>query len=143
MGAHASIDLRKRVVDAYLAGGATYEEVAERFSVGRASVSRWLGIYRRTEGVEPRAHGGGMPPKVDAEGLRLLRQLVEQRPDATLKELAQAYQDKRAVKLAVSIVCRALARLGLTRKKRRSTRRSASAKMSGCCAGTTRTRKSR
>jgi transposase len=130
------MDLRQRVVDSCLAHDLTYREVADRFSVGEASVSRWLRRHRETGGVEPKGHAGGARPKVDIAGLELLRQLVAERPDATLKELAQSYENARSVRLALSIVCRALNKLELTRKKSRSTRPNANAKMCGSYAGT-------
>ena len=118
-----SIDLRERVAAAYLAGGVTYTEVAERFSVGRATVSRVLRRRRETGSVEPKAHRSGNTPKVDEKGRELLRQLVDERPDATLDELAITYRERTEVKLALCMVYRSLSALGITRKKRRSTRR--------------------
>ena len=118
----ASKDLRRRVVEAYLMGGATYAGVSERFAVGESSVSRWLRLFRETGDIAPRARGGGQRSKVDEAGFELLRRLVEEKPDATLAELASEYKKDRGVVLAISIVQRALDRLGLTRKKRFSTR---------------------
>ena len=50
--------LRQRVVDAYRGGEGTYEDLAARFMVGRATVSRLLGLERRSGSVEPKAMGG-------------------------------------------------------------------------------------
>jgi transposase len=119
-----SIDLRERVLAAYTEGGATYEDVAARFCVGRATVNRWLRRHRETGSVAPKQHRSGNRPKVDEQGLQLLRELVDVRPDATLAELAAAYRERTDVKLAICMVHRALARLAVTRKKRSSTRRS-------------------
>jgi transposase len=118
------MDLRERVIAAHAAGDVTYEEVAERFCVGRATVNRWLRRYRETGSVQALPHRSGNRPKVDDEGSKLLRELVGERPDATLEELASAYRERTQVKLAVCMVYRALERLGLTRKKRQSTHRS-------------------
>jgi transposase len=119
MGTSISSDLRRRVVDSYLAGYGTYSEIAKRFNVGEASVSRWLRKYRETGTVNPKPHGGGTKAKIDEKGLALLKRLVSERPDATLKELAQSYENARAVKVALCIIYRALNQLGLTRKKKR------------------------
>lgn len=83
MGAPASLDLRARVVATYRDGGGTYAEIAERFAVGQASVSRWLRRFRESGGVEPRPHGGGQPRKIEAEHEKALQKLVEQHPDWT------------------------------------------------------------
>jgi len=106
------------VVEAYLAAEGTYAAVAERFCIGPASVSRWLRAYRQTGEVRPKPHGGGMPPKIDAAGMQWLAGLVEDHPDLTLAELATLYQEHTQTIVALSIMCRAMKKLGLVRKKR-------------------------
>ena len=113
-----SPDLRRRVVETYLLGDVTYGEVAARFRVGSASVSRWLRIYRQTGDVQPRPHGGGHPPRIDVEGLQFVSEVVRQKPDITLAELADSYKQETGQTVALSILCRAMQRLGLVRKKR-------------------------
>lgn len=120
-----SMDLRERVIAAHAEGGSTYDELAARFRVGRATVNRWLRRHRETGSVAPKPHRSGNPPKVDERGLQLLRELVDAKPDATLAELSAAYRARTQVKLAVCMVYRALARLAVTRKKRRFTHPSA------------------
>ena len=39
-------ELRERVVSAFNEGEGTYDEIAERFKVGRASVIRWVALER-------------------------------------------------------------------------------------------------
>lgn len=119
------MDLRERVIAAHAEGGTTYDGLATRFRVGRATVNRWLRRQRETGSVAPKPHRSGNRPKVDERGLQLLRELVAARPDATLAELAAGYRECTDVKLALCMVYRALARLGVTRKKRLSTPRSA------------------
>jgi transposase len=135
MGAALSVDLRARVVGACRDEGMTYEEAASRFGVGYASVSRWIRLYRETNQLKAKPFPG-RTPRIDEVGQALVRHLVETRPDATLLELAQAYGESRGIRLAPSILHRALAKLGLTRKKRRSTRPSESATTSCSCVGT-------
>ena len=118
MPSPASHDLRSRVVNAYLAGEGSYSEIAERFSVGEASVNRWLRRHRESGDVKPRPRGGGMPPKIDAEGLELLAELVREKPDITLAELAGKYSEHKETQVALSIMCRAMKKLRLVRKKR-------------------------
>lgn len=127
MPAPYSDDLRERVVSAYLSGGGTYEEIAARFAVGRATVDRWVSRFRRTESVAPDAMGGDRHSKLDEEGRGLVRRLVEAQPDITREELVK---ELAAHDLHVSKSCvqRALESLSLTRKKRRSMRRSATPK---------------
>jgi transposase len=126
MGAALSVDLRSRVVAACRDEGATYEEAASRFGVGYASVSRWLRLHRETDQLEPQPLPG-RTPRIDAAGRSFVRAFVEAHPDATLKELAEAYRESRGPLLALCIFHRTLAKLGLTRKKRQFTRRNESA----------------
>ena len=120
MATAISLDLRARVTAACLQEGATYEEAAARFGVGRASVSRWLRLYCETEALEPRPLPGRVP-RIDEAGEALVLELVRSRPDATLAELAEAFRMRTSSRpLATCIMYRALDRMGLTRKKRRS-----------------------
>lgn len=123
-----SQDLRKRAVAEYLRGGMTFADIAEQFSIGVASINRWMRLHRETGDITPRARSGGAPPKLDEECFALLRQMVSQQPDSTLAELRTALAERRGVQVTLTTVHRALGRLGLTRKKRFSTPRSKRAK---------------
>ena len=113
-----SRDLRERVVAACDEGGDTRAEIAERFSVSESWVRRLLQRRRETGSITPKPRGGGQPPAFAGEAAERLRQAVAADPDATLKELAGA----SGVACSTSAVDRALKRLGITRKKRRSGR---------------------
>jgi transposase len=82
--------------------GLSYDEVSERFCIGRATVVRW---HRR---VEPKTTRNRPPSKINME---LLRLDIETYPDA--------YQYERAERLGVSRagIWHALRRLGVTYKK--------------------------
>jgi len=123
------MDLRQRAVDAYLAGEGTYPEIAKRFMVGEASVNRWLRLHRENGSVKPKPHRSGRKPRIDAAGMLELRRLVVEQPDVTLAELSQRYAASNGLVLALNIICRALKKLDLNRKKRLSMPRSNSAKM--------------
>lgn len=122
MGAAYSQDLRVRVFAACDRGMPT-AQVADVFGVSPAWVRR-LKQRRREHGeITPRPMGGAMVIKIDPTRLA---QLVKEQPDATLEELRQRLGGVRTT----SAVCMALQRLGLSFKKRRSTRRSRTARMS-------------
>lgn len=112
-----SVDLRKRVVAAYERGGVTRDAVAEMFQVGRATVNRLVRQFRATGSVEPGPHGGGKPAKFNPRLDRMLRKLVAEQSDATVPELVEALEAKTGARVSSSTMGRALARLGLTRKK--------------------------
>lgn len=126
MPAPLDADLRLRVVQTYESGDATVEEVAERFRVGPASLKRWVARWRATGSVEPKKAVGGRPPKIDAACDAVLRELVAEQPDAYCWELAERLHERTGVQVDEDTIGRALTRLGVTRKKRRSRLRNSS-----------------
>ena len=115
-----SLDLRNRIVAAS-AAGATYEEIAEQLSIGRASVSRVLRRERERGGcLEPDPHGGGHPPLIHPDEYEQLRALVAEMPDRTAQELAYVWADRTGIDLSRSTMHRVLHRAGLTWKKNSS-----------------------
>ena len=100
--------------------GMKTKQVAEVFQVSPAWARRLKQRRRETGETTARPRGGATVIKID---LARLAQLVKQRPDATIKELhAMLGTDG-----SESAMCMALKRLGLSFKKRRSTRRSKTA----------------
>lgn len=118
-------ELRERAIQTYLAGGGTYDEVADRFCVGRATINRWINRFRETGSVEPLPHGGGPPRKLDEEHRGQLLAAVEEKPDATREELREKLCESSELDVSVWTIGRELRRANLTVKKSRSLRRSA------------------
>src|SRR5215831_10514984 len=109
-----SQDLRQRVVETAHRGGATVKQIAQRFLVSVSFVTRLLQLHRTTGSVEPRPHGGGNPAVLTPEDLQRLRELIRDRPDATLEECRQHLGSS----CSLATISRALSRLGLPRKKK-------------------------
>jgi transposase len=114
-----STDLRIRIVEARAQERLTYEQLAERFGVGRATVDRMLRLARETGSVEPRAHGGGAVRRTTQQEQDLIVELVRARSDATLEELCVALELRSGLRISRSTMSRELRLLGLTRKKNR------------------------
>jgi transposase len=112
-----SVDLRHRIIQAWRKEKARVPELAERFSVGTATVKRLIRRFRETGSVEPRPHAGGQRPKIPAQKLDRVRKLVEANPDWSVDELAEAYNGQEGTAVSRSTMGRALQRLGFTRKK--------------------------
>jgi transposase len=110
------VELRQRIVDAHREGGSTYAELAKRFSVGEATVNRWLALARLGEPLAGKPHGGHRWHKVGDEERASLLQWVAERPDLTLEELRKLLAAS-GVNVSVSTVHRQLRALGLTLKK--------------------------
>jgi len=116
-----SNDLRQRVIAACEAGTQTRGEIAAQFQIGEGTLYDWLRRTRATGSCAPAPHGGGTPSGLDRE---LLRELVDARSDATLAEYADAYEQRTGRRYSVPRICTALQELKLSRKGRRSARRS-------------------
>jgi len=123
MGTAYSQDLRDRVLAACDRGMPT-KEVADIFAVSPAWVRRVKQRRREFGETVPRSPDPKRRRrKIDRDRLR---ELVEAHPDATLVEL----RDMLGVRCADSSIWKALNKMGFTFKKRRSTRRSGTARMS-------------
>src|SRR5215831_5752459 len=109
-----SRDLRQRIVDTVLRRDGSIDQIAQRFLVSVSFVTRLLQLYRRTGSVEPRPHGGGNPAVLTPEDLERLRELIDDRPDATLEECREHLD----ASCSLATISRALSRLGLPRKKK-------------------------
>jgi transposase len=77
MPASLSKDLRERFIRTWNAGRATTTELANRFGIGEATVSRWKRLFRENGNVSPRPHGGGQQRRIARPVERALRKLVE------------------------------------------------------------------
>lgn len=114
-----SADLRERVLRA-CEGGLRPATVAKRFLVGLSTVYLWRQQAREEGRRCAKPHAGGPAPLIDAAGEAVLRALVGERNDRTLDEYAEQYTARTGRRVSRPVLCRALRRLGLPRKKRRS-----------------------
>src|SRR5438093_5116296 len=111
-----SLDLRERMLTSYDREEGTREAVAARYRVSLGMVKKLLQQRRRIGQIGPQHHRSGRKPMIVASHHRQLRALLDKQADLTLKEL------RTATGLACSLpaIHYALAKLGLTYKKRRS-----------------------
>ena len=113
-------DLRERVIAAVEAGLWSQAEVAETFSVSLSTVEKWWRCHRETGCCPALPHAGGVRRALaDAEDF--LRAEIARQPDVTLEELRTRVAEAKGVIASPSMMCRELQRLGLPRKKSRST----------------------
>jgi transposase len=109
-----SADLRKRVL-ADCDAGVTTRAVARKYTVSESWVRRLKQVRRQTGRTAPAGHAGGRTPGWVAHA-DAIRAAVRDDPDATLDE----YRRRFRLPLSRSALARALAALGLPRKKSRS-----------------------
>ena len=111
-----SVDLRERVLRAHEAGEGSQHVLAARFGVSVGAVCGWLAAARDGGRREPRPHSGGRRALNGADP-QVLAVLVAEQNDATLAQYSARLAERTGVRPSAAAVCRALARLGLPRKK--------------------------
>ena len=110
-----SEDLRRRVVST-VEGGMSKARAARTFSVSLSSVKRYVDKAQRGESLAPKKRPGSAP-KLDEKARRLLAADLEERPYLTLQERCDYIEAMTGLAVSRSTMCRAIARIGSTRKK--------------------------
>ncbi len=91
-------------------------QAARTFSVSLSSVKRYVNKAERGESLAPKKRPGSVP-KLDEKARRLLVADLEERPYLTLQERCDYIEAMTGVAVSRSTMCRAIARIGSTRKK--------------------------
>jgi len=126
-----SMDLRKRIVAAYKRGEGTQKALARRFAISKASVERYLRLYREKGVVEPKPWPGGKGREIIKESDRAtILSWLKESPDITQAELAERFSKLQGRSVGRSTIGFALKRLGITRKKSHFRHQSARTRMS-------------
>lgn len=119
-----SNDLRTRLVSA-VEGGMSRRAAAKCFGVAASTAIKWVAQWRRAGHVRPRLQGGDRRShRLEAYREEILA-LVDETPDITLAEIAAHLEEGHGVRVAQSTVWRLLDRHGITFKKNRARRRTA------------------
>jgi transposase len=114
-----SLDFRQKVVEAYEAGGISQRQLAKNFRVTLSFVQDLLKQKRESGTIAPKVRIQQTPTKLNAEQLEILRQLVEEQPDATLAEYQERLHQKTGVLIGIATVDRMIRlKLKLTVKKK-------------------------
>jgi transposase len=110
-----SEDLRQKIVDA-IERGMPKVEAARTFGVGISTVKRYASKAPRGESLEP-GKAPGKRPKIDEKVRKLLEEDLHERPFLTLQQRCDYVEAISGVSVSRSTMCRAIARIGSTRKK--------------------------
>jgi transposase len=110
-----SRDLRERVVLA-VEGGLSKAQAARIFSVSLSSVKRYVNKAERGESLAAKKSPGSAP-KLDEKANKLLADDLRERPYLTLQDRCYYIEAITGVLVSRSTMCRAIARIGSTRKK--------------------------
>ncbi len=111
-----SEDLRRKIVDA-IERGMPKAEAARTFGVGISTVKRYASKIQRGEPLQP-GKAPGKRPKMDEQVRKLLQEDLHERPFITLQQRCDYVEAAiSGVSVSRSTMCRAIARIGSTRKK--------------------------
>jgi len=91
-------------------------QAARTFGVGISTVKRFASKAQRGEPLEP-AKAPGKQPKMDERVGKLLGEDLKERPFLTLRERYDYVEAISGVWVSRFTMCRAIARIGSTRKK--------------------------
>src|SRR5918992_1070435 len=111
-----SVDLRTRIVSAVEESGMSKAQAARTFSVSLSSVKRYIQKAKRGESLASKKRPGSTP-KLDEKARKLLEDNLRERPYLTLQERCEYIGLMTGLSVSRSTVCRAIARIGPTRKK--------------------------
>jgi transposase len=110
-----SEDLRSRILSA-VGGGMSKAQAARTFCVSLSSVKRYVNKADRGQSLAPKKRPGSAP-KLDEKAMKLLEEDIRERPFAGLQERRDYVEVITGISVSRSTMCRAIARLGPTRKK--------------------------
>src|SRR5215212_10641973 len=124
-----SVDLRRRIVSA-VESGVSKAQAAHTFSVSLSSLKRYVEKAHRGESLAPKKRPGSAP-KLDDKAMKLLGEDLQERLFATLQERCEYMELMTGLSVSRSTMCRAIARIGPTRKKGGESRPSATSSLKG------------
>jgi len=110
-----SVDLRRKIVEAVQRGMAK-AQAARAFGVGISSVKRYVNLAQESESLVPKKPPG-KERKLDQGATRLLEEDLNWRPEASYLQRAKLLFELLGVQVSEATLCRAVKRLGYTRKK--------------------------
>ncbi len=116
-----SVDLRRKIVENYEAGGITQRELARRFLVSLYFVITLLRRWRTEQTVEPKRRGASLKPRLTPEMMQFVGGLLGEQCDLSLTELCEQVRERFDVSVSPKTMSRMLVRSGWRRKKSANT----------------------
>ena len=112
-----SLDLREKIVAA-VGRGMSKAQAARTFGVGATSVKRYVKLAEEGKSLTP-GKAPGKKGKVDENAMKLLEEDLHARPALTHDKRSDLLCRLLGVRVSKATICRAIKRLGYTRKKDR------------------------
>jgi transposase len=121
MASAYSQDLRDRVIDAVVRGEMSRRAAAARFGVSESSAIKWVQRFERSGSRAASKMGGYLRARLEPHR-EFLEALRAEKSDITLKALCDRLLAERGVRADTAMMSRFFRRIGVTLKKRRSSR---------------------
>lgn len=110
-----SLDLRERILEAYDLKEGTREDIAKRYRVSLGMVKKLIQQRRHTGQIAARYDRCGRKPTILQSHCQHMRRLLAKKADLTLEQL----RSEVGLSCTLPAIHYALAKMGLTYKKRR------------------------
>jgi transposase len=110
-----SVDLREKIVAA-VGRGMSRAQAARNFGVGATAVKRYVKLAGEGGPLTP-GKAPGKKGKLDGNAMKLLEEDLHARPALTYEKRADLLCELLGVRVSKATICRAVRRLGYTRKK--------------------------
>jgi transposase len=115
-----SLDFREKIVKTYDQGGISQQDLAERFCVSVFFVKKLFRQRRSLGTIAPLAKSGWQKGSITGEMQEFLVSLCQENQKLKLQEIADCLEEKYGFRLSSSTICRAVKRLNLRRKIKKS-----------------------
>jgi transposase len=133
MAKRYSQDLRDRVIDAVERGKMSRRAAGRHYGISESVAIKWLERLERHGSREPVGRGGDRASKLMPHR-DFLKAARAEKPDITLQALCDRVSTERGVKADTSMMSRFFRKIGVTFKKRPSSRASRTARTSSAIA---------
>jgi transposase len=111
-----SIELRKKIIQAYNNKYGSYQAISDIFDVGICSVRRMVAKDKKKESLIP-VRPPGRPPKISDDELPFIEKLLTDRSDLTILKICTEFKSQKNKVVSGKMVETALRKLNFTRKK--------------------------
>lgn len=118
MPAAYSTDLRIKVVEAYKKGKYHRVEIAEQFGISIATFNRYWRAYNTHGDLSPKKYHPGRHAVLSGKNLDDVAKLIAKKPDSTIAQLCEAYNQTHDISVGRSMMHRACQKLKANYKKK-------------------------
>ena len=122
-----SVDLRKKVINAWLEKEGSQRQIAQRFKVSSSFIRDLVRQYKETGDIIPKKQGGDHEvarqrrdrrSKLKAKDLEVLKEIVIKQNDIYLREIQAYLLESRGIEVSLASLSNTLKKLKLNRKKK-------------------------